>query len=419
MTPQRFVSTVVLAGLVATASPVVHAQSSAALSAESGEAQAGLKQNLNKLTALLVADMGGGQLGGEACDLIITAVPGHSGDPISIKFNQEVGDMMSTGLESARRAVLVRHPAAPTGQTLEISFADKFTPKDGPSASLAVAMLFESLITGDAFRKDCAVTGDITSDGEVRPIGGLPAKIRAAAKKECGVLCFPKDNENELGDMIVDGDMRLLMQVQVVSVATLDDALAVAKQERPDGVAAAMSALEELLTKAKAEGGAVLKTPESKRKLAGVLEKMPNHMSARAIQLYTQGKLPRSYSLIGSLTRLDNAIAELNATFDAASSNQRGAAWSELISPNTLDNVYLRARKNLGQIRTKLHPDVKRYENAVARYIQLLSKIPHIVETKERASVRRYLNECRRAGDQVDSERKSLLSRPEIRDLMM
>ena len=376
-----------------------------------------LKRNLNKLTALLVMDMGGGATGGSACDLIITAVDVADGESAAIEFNQSVGPMMRDGLDVVKRAIAVRHGKSIVDKDVSISFADKFSPKDGPSASLAVAMLLDSLVDDIDFQTGVAVTGDLTSDGKVRPIGGLDAKLRAAKKAGCAIICFPIDNAGEIDDIIVDGEIANLLGLQAIAVNHLDDALAVAKLEKDEDIASAIRTVDELLAAAREKGGAVLKSEESMEKLKKVLEVLPNHITAQVLVRYASGQLPNRYSILGSLVRLEEAMAELSETFGDL---DRGgeSALNEILSDNRLDNMYDRARENVMSVRNKMHPDVKRYEGAVSRYLQLLAKLPHTAKTKQRAAFMRYVEEVQAAEKAAVAERDRLLERPDVSDLL-
>jgi ATP-dependent Lon protease len=75
------------------------------------------------------------------------------------------------------------------------------TPKDGPSAGIAMATSIVSVLTGIPIRRDIAMTGEITLRGRVLPIGGLKEKLLAALRAGVTTVFIPKDNEKDLAEI--------------------------------------------------------------------------------------------------------------------------------------------------------------------------------------------------------------------------
>jgi ATP-dependent Lon protease len=96
------------------------------------------------------------------------------------------------------------------------------TPKDGPSAGVAMVTAIVSVLTGAQVRKDVAMTGEITLRGRVLPIGGLKEKLLAALRGGVRTVLIPKDNEKDLAD-IPDN---VKSGLEIVPVANVDDVLA-------------------------------------------------------------------------------------------------------------------------------------------------------------------------------------------------
>jgi ATP-dependent Lon protease len=95
------------------------------------------------------------------------------------------------------------------------------TPKDGPSAGVAMVTSIVSVLTGIPVRKDVAMTGEITLRGRVFPIGGLKEKLLAAHRGGIKTVLIPKDNEKDLAEIPdnVKGSL------QIIPVSTVDEVL--------------------------------------------------------------------------------------------------------------------------------------------------------------------------------------------------
>jgi ATP-dependent Lon protease len=96
------------------------------------------------------------------------------------------------------------------------------TPKDGPSAGVAMLTSIVSVLTGIAVRKDVAMTGEISLRGRVLPIGGLKEKLLAALRGGIKTVLIPKDNEKDLAE-IPDNVKR---GMEIIPVSTADEVLA-------------------------------------------------------------------------------------------------------------------------------------------------------------------------------------------------
>jgi ATP-dependent Lon protease len=95
------------------------------------------------------------------------------------------------------------------------------TPKDGPSAGVAMATAIVSVMTGIPIRKDVAMTGEITLRGRVLPIGGLKEKLLAALRGGIKRVLIPEDNVKDLAD-IPDS---VKSGMEIVPVARMDDVI--------------------------------------------------------------------------------------------------------------------------------------------------------------------------------------------------
>src|ERR1700678_3043458 len=103
------------------------------------------------------------------------------------------------------------------------------TPKDGPSAGVAMATAIVSIMTGIPIRRDVAMTGEITLRGRVLPIGGLKEKLLAAARGGIKTVLIPEDNAKDLTEIsdAIKGGMN------IIPVARLDDVISKALVRPP------------------------------------------------------------------------------------------------------------------------------------------------------------------------------------------
>ena len=104
---------------------------------------------------------------------------------------------------------------------LHIHVPDGATPKDGPSAGITMTTALASLVTGISVTPEVAMTGEISLQGDVKPIGGLPEKLMAAQRAGVRRVYIPAENEEDLRD--VPGEVR--EELQIVPVRRAEDVL--------------------------------------------------------------------------------------------------------------------------------------------------------------------------------------------------
>ena len=141
----------------------------------------------------------------------------------------QLGDVMK---ESAHIAVsLVKNlipeaAAALKGNDLHIHVPDGATPKDGPSAGITLTTALASLISGRAVPATVAMTGEVSLQGDVNPIGGLPEKLMAAQRSGVTRVFIPKENVEDLQD-VAEEVRECLEIIPVESVAEVLSALGI------------------------------------------------------------------------------------------------------------------------------------------------------------------------------------------------
>ncbi len=171
------------------------------------------------------------EVGGELLTIESLVLPGKG----NMKYTGKLGDVMQESIQAA--ASYVRARAADFGikptvfekRDIHVHVPEGATPKDGPSAGVAMCVSIISTLTRIPIRREIAMTGEITLRGRVLPIGGLKEKLLAASRGGIKIVLIPKDNEKDLAD-IPDN---ILKELDVVPVTNLDDVLEHAFVTRP------------------------------------------------------------------------------------------------------------------------------------------------------------------------------------------
>src|ERR671910_2506891 len=163
------------------------------------------------------------EVGGELLSIEAVTLPGKG----RVAITGKLGDVQQESVQAAKSYVRSRSVALgivpPTFDKLDIHVhvPEGATPKDGPSAGVAMVSSIVSVLTGIPVRKDVAMTGEITLRGRVLPIGGLKEKLLAALRGGLKTVLIPKDNEKDLAE-IPDNVKKGL---QIIPVSMADDVL--------------------------------------------------------------------------------------------------------------------------------------------------------------------------------------------------
>ncbi len=163
------------------------------------------------------------EVGGELLTIESVLMPGKG----AVTLTGQLGDVMKESIQAARSFVRSRSPSLGIKPTMfekkdiHVHVPEGATPKDGPSAGVAMVVSIVSALTGIPVRKDVAMTGEITLRGRVLPIGGLKEKLLAALRGGIKTVLIPEENEKDLAD-IPDNVKRGL---KIIAVTTADEAL--------------------------------------------------------------------------------------------------------------------------------------------------------------------------------------------------
>ncbi|HEY0972045.1 MAG TPA: endopeptidase La [Gemmatimonadales bacterium] len=199
-------------------------------------------------------------VGGEVLEIEVTALPGRG----RLQLTGTLGDVMK---ESASAALsYVRSRVEPLGldpefnrtRDLHLHIPAGATPKDGPSAGIAITTAIVSALTGAAIRGDLAMTGEVTLRGRVLAIGGVREKVLAARRVGITHVVLPAANRRQLVDLpeeVRDG-------VTFHTVETMDEVLALALRPRPAVTAPAPTARRRPSRSTRADSPVEPRTPE-------------------------------------------------------------------------------------------------------------------------------------------------------------
>ena len=174
------------------------------------------------------------EVGGDLLTIEATAMPGKG----NIIRTGSLGDVMKESVEAAR--TVVRSRARRLGikdevfekRDIHIHVPDGATPKDGPSAGIAMTTAFVSALSGIPVRADVAMTGEITLRGEVTAIGGLKEKLLAALRGGVKTVLIPEENVKDLQDIPENAKNNL----EIVPVKWIDQVLEIALEKMPDAL---------------------------------------------------------------------------------------------------------------------------------------------------------------------------------------
>lgn len=188
-----------------------------------------LQDQIGVVTGLAYTSAGGDLLQIEALKL-----PGKG----RMKTTGKLGDVMKESIDAANSYVRSISPKIGVKPTrfdkldIHVHVPEGATPKDGPSAGLAMVTSIVSVLSGIPVKKDLAMTGEVTLRGNALPIGGLKEKLLAALRGGIKTVLIPQDNEKdliEIPDNVKEG-------LNIVPVSHVDEVLRYALVDEPEPI---------------------------------------------------------------------------------------------------------------------------------------------------------------------------------------
>jgi ATP-dependent Lon protease len=163
------------------------------------------------------------EFGGDILTIEAIKMPGRGRMTVTGNLKEVMKESISAAASYVRSRSLAFgvKPPAFEKTDIHVHVPDGATPKDGPSAGVAMTVAMVSVLTGVPIRKDIAMTGEITLRGRVTAIGGLKEKLLAALRSGVKTVLIPQENEKDLEDVPANVKSAL----EIVPISTADEAL--------------------------------------------------------------------------------------------------------------------------------------------------------------------------------------------------
>lgn len=171
------------------------------------------------------------EVGGDLLTIETVCVPGKG----KLTYTGSLGEVMQESIQAA--LTVVRARAVKLGintdfyekKDIHVHVPEGATPKDGPSAGIAMCTALVSCLTGNSVKSNVAMTGEITLGGQILPIGGLKEKLLAAHRGGIKTVLIPYENKRDLEDM----PAVVINNLNICPVKQIDEVLTLALQNTP------------------------------------------------------------------------------------------------------------------------------------------------------------------------------------------
>ncbi|HAT6272146.1 TPA: endopeptidase La [Proteus mirabilis] len=171
---------------------------------------------------------------GDLLTIETASVPGKG----KLTFTGSLGEVMQESIQAAMTVVRARADKLGINgdfyekRDIHVHVPEGATPKDGPSAGIAMCTALVSSLTGNPVRSDVAMTGEITLRGQVLPIGGLKEKLLAAHRGGIKTVLIPDENKRDLEEI----PENIVADLDIHPVKTIEEVLTLALEKSPFGI---------------------------------------------------------------------------------------------------------------------------------------------------------------------------------------
>ncbi|HEJ9604750.1 TPA: endopeptidase La [Proteus mirabilis] len=174
------------------------------------------------------------EVGGDLLTIETASVPGKG----KLTFTGSLGEVMQESIQAAMTVVRARADKLGINgdfyekRDIHVHVPEGATPKDGPSAGIAMCTALVSSLTGNPVRSDVAMTGEITLRGQVLPIGGLKEKLLAAHRGGIKTVLIPDENKRDLEEI----PENIVADLDIHPVKTIEEVLTLTLEKSPFGI---------------------------------------------------------------------------------------------------------------------------------------------------------------------------------------
>jgi ATP-dependent Lon protease len=182
----------------------------------------------------LVTGLAWTEVGGELLTIEGVVMPGKGKMTVTGNLRDVMKESISAAASYVRSRCIefgIKPPVFDT-KDIHVHVPEGATPKDGPSAGIAMATAIVSVLTGIPVRRDIAMTGEVTLRGRVLPIGGLKEKLLAALRGGMKTVLIPEDNVKDLADI----PSNVKNGLEIVPVSRMDEVVKRALVRQPEPI---------------------------------------------------------------------------------------------------------------------------------------------------------------------------------------
>lgn len=274
------------------------------------------------------------------------------------RLTGEVGSGMKASFEDALLYVRKQPRDWEKQYSLNLSFNQRFIPKDGSSAGAAFTLAMLAATEGTRLDPDVAVTGDLTIDGAVQPVSGIVEKVRAAAQEKTALTLLPLRNSSDIDDLVVLDGPAILWETQLFTISTIEEAKGLAARERGENVTAAIDRFRRLRARLPAAvTPSFLQSPIVRSELQAIVQLAPNHLSASTLLRAADGTLPQTLSLNQSAMQVIGASKQFAHAMTIVTGDKEQTRKQLQSGQFTFpERDFAACMQRLSDITPKLHP---------------------------------------------------------------